>query len=614
MADNKVEAIVAKARGNGIFFVLEGDVLRLRVPKGAVTDPELIRLIQEEKEGIKALLLLEARAGSSPNGRRIMGGISRDWQGRLPLSFSQERLWFIHQLQGSIQYHEPSVWRLGGVLHVDSLQLALQEIVNRHEVLRTVIGEEGGQPYQRVLDKGGWSLGIFGGGGDTPDTAALRDRVEALIRAPFDLAVDHPLRAELIRAGEEEHLLVVTLHHIASDGWSMAILVAELVELYGAYVEGRAPQLEPLDLQYADFALWQRNYLDTEVLPSKLGYWKAQLAGAEPLQLPTDFGRPAVQSMRGASFLSGIDEGLTESLRRLALQEGATLYMVLLAAFQVLLHRYSGQEDICVGSPVAGRQQQEIEGLIGFFVNTLVIRGQVSDGMSFRELLGQVKGTTLGAYGHQDVPFEKVVEAVMNQRDQSRNPLFQVLFGLQNIPELPALEFGAVRWRRESVVNNTSKFDLSVMLQEGRGGLMMDIGYCTDLFTEDTVRRMADHYRELLQSVVADADRQVGKLDLVGGAERRQLLLDFNDTTVMYPRDRTVVSLLEEQAQRTPDAVALVFEEESLTYRELDERANQLGHCLRSRGVGRDVLVPLCVQRSMEMVIGILGIWKAGGA
>ncbi|HLZ86961.1 MAG TPA: condensation domain-containing protein, partial [Puia sp.] len=578
--------------------------LAIELPIGELFDHPTIR-------GLSACI-------GSLSGLPVSGGVPVIVTGerpqRIPLSFSQERLWFIDQLEGSRQYYVSSVLRLRGALRVEALSHALQEVINRHEVLRTVIIAEDGYPCQRVLGKDSWQLGIIPGEGYAWNTAGLQEKVEQLTGALFDLSADHPLRADLIRLGEEEHMLVVTLHHIASDGWSTSILVNELVELYAAYAEGRASGLEPLGIQYADYAIWQRKHLEGDLLREKLAYWKGQLEGVEPLNLPTDYVRPAVQSNRGSVLRFAIGKELTEGLRRLSLTEGTTLYMVLLAAFKVLLHRYSGQEDICVGSAVANRTQRETEVLIGFFINTLALRSRVSDEVTFRQLLGQVRTMTLGAYEHQDVPFEKVVEAVVKERNRSRAPLVQVVIGLQNIPATPEMRLAEVSWKQENVEHITTKFELSFIIEEDHAGLTVNAEYCRDLYTAESIGRMGEHYVELLRAVVADADSRVGELNMLQAAERRQLLAEFNDTRTDYPQDKTVVDLFEEQAKQTPAAVAVVYEDRSLTYRELDEQSNRLGHYLRKRGVGAETLVPICVERSVEMIVGILGILKAGGA
>ncbi|PSL42360.1 amino acid adenylation domain-containing protein, partial [Chitinophaga niastensis] len=532
----------------------------------------------------------------------------------IPLSYSQERLWFIDQLEGSVQYHVPVVLRLNGSLHKNALTYALQTIINRHEVLRTVIVQEAGIAYQQLKEKDKWELTVIDNDVFREDEALLQSYIESLITAPFDLSQDYMLRAHLVILGIKEHVLVITLHHIASDGWSTSIIVRELAELYGSYTEARAAALPSLDIQYIDYAIWQRNYLTGPLLVEKLNYWKEKLTGVSMLQLPADYVRPAVQSSRGASSRLLLDKVLSDQLQVLSLQQGATLFMTLLAAFKVLLYRYSGQEDICVGSPTAGRTQQETEGLIGFFVNTLALRSDLGNDPSFISLLQQVKQTTLGAYMHQEVPFEKVVEAVVKNRDMSMHPLFQVLFVMQNVPGIPELRLGTVQLSVAPFEHTTSQFDLTIALAEGPDGLYGSIEYCTDLFSAATINRMIIHFEELLRSIVKSPEIPISALSMLPPDEMHQLLVSQNNTAVDYPQDQVITDLFALQVKRAPGAIAAVFEVSQLTYRELDERSNQLAHYLHNKGVGAETLVPICIDRSLEMIIGIMGILKAGGA
>ncbi|MEJ7675699.1 MAG: condensation domain-containing protein [Chitinophagaceae bacterium] len=385
---------------------------------------------------------------------------------QIPLSFSQERLWFIDQLEGSVQYNLSDVFRLRGEFNKEALEHALSMIVDRHEVLRTVILEEHGKPYQYIKEKGRWQLNVVDGHLFQNNTLGLKQYIDKLIREPFDLSKDDMIRAHLITLNNQEHVLVVTMHHIASDGWSLSIFTKELVELYGYYINERTALPEPLKLQYADYAIWQRQHLQGELLNKKISYWKEKLKGVSPLQLPTDYIRPTVQSTKGALKSFNIDKELSGQLVQLSNQQSTTLFMTLLAAFKTLMHRYSGQQDICVGTPVANRAQQELEELIGFFVNTLAIRSEVKSDASFIELLQQVKSTTLEAYEYQDVPFEKVVEVVVKERDLSRNPLFQVLLVMQNTPEVQEFRLGEVQLSVEGYTHETTKFDISIFFTE----------------------------------------------------------------------------------------------------------------------------------------------------
>ncbi|RZM22347.1 MAG: non-ribosomal peptide synthetase, partial [Pedobacter sp.] len=531
---------------------------------------------------------------------------------QIPLSFSQERLWFIDQLGGSAQYHIPAVLRLQGKLDTIALEQALQAIIQRHEILRTVVREEEGQGYQYIRGSDEWRLNKIPGEALTREQ--LEAHIEQQITAPFDLSADYMLRAELISQQEEEHILVVTMHHIASDGWSRPILVNEVAELYRSLTEGRAPELSPLPIQYADYAIWQRSPLQGTILEKKLEYWKNKLSGVSPLQLPTDYSRPAQQGTAGAMYNFKLDSSQSSQIKELSLSSGATLYMTLLSAFKILLFRYSGQEDICVGSPVAGRSHQEIEGLIGFFVNTLPLRSELSSQMSFRDLLDRVKATTLEAYSHQEVPFERIVEAVVKERDQSRSPLFQVMFLLQNTPDVPELRLGEVTIAGENIGHASSKFDLTFGVIENSEGLQCYVEYSTELYSRETIIRMSNHFQKLIESINNNPGSLISDLKMLSASEEHQLLEEFNALKTTYPESATIVSLFEEQVRQTPEATAIVFEGERLSYEKLNASSNQLAHFLQRRGCGSESVVPLCLVRSPDMIIGILGVLKAGAA
>ncbi|MEQ9494064.1 MAG: condensation domain-containing protein, partial [Algiphilus sp.] len=403
------------------------------------------------------------------------------------------------------------------------MESSLGEIVNRHEVLRSVILEEEGQAYQQVLAPDGWSLSRHDAAG--LEGEALQDYIEGLISRRFDLSADHMLRCDLLQVGEGEYILVLVLHHIASDGWSTGIIIGELVELYDAYLAGRAAELPELGVQYADYALWQRSYLSGAVLEEKLSYWQEQLTGVETLNLPTDYVRPAVQSTQGALLSFELGSELSAGLQSLSQQHGVTLFMTLLSAFKVLLMRYSGQSDICVGSPVAGRMQQEVEGLVGFFINTLALRSDLSGDPSFTELLGRVRETTLSAYEHQDVPFEKVVERVVKHRDMSRSPLFDVKFALHNLPERQQIYLGEdLQIVMNEFEQKTAQLSMSFDIVELVDFLSVTVTYCTDLYTSETIDRLFGHYRRILGSVLVSPDQPVSQLEMLSDAERDQLV------------------------------------------------------------------------------------------
>ncbi len=532
----------------------------------------------------------------------------------IPLSFNQERLWFIDQMEGSVHYHRPDVLRLKGEINKDALCFALQMIVNRHEVLRTVIHKHDGIPYQFIKDQDKFKLNSIDGSHYHNDPEGLKLYIEKLIEEPFDLSKDDMLRAHLIVLHEQEHVLVLTMHHIAFDGWSISVFVKEFTELYKSFKEDRPAQLNIPEIQYVDYALWQLQNLNEEILNKKTWYWQKKLNGLTPLQLPTDYPRPAIQSTKGATYVFTINKELTLLLQKLSHQHGTTMFMTLLASFKVLLQRYSYQKDICVGCPVAGRQQQDIEKLIGFFVNTLALRSEVNVDASFIELLQQVRATTLEAYEHQDVPFEKVVNALVKERDISRNPIFQVMFDFGTALMTSMLQLGDIEISSEEFVHNTSKFDLTLNIAETANGLKGFVEYSTDLFTRETIERMMVHYQELLSSIVKDPSQKLGILRMLTPAEEQQLLNEFTNTTTPYPKDKTIVHLFEEQVTKTPNSIAVVFENEQLTYDQLNERSNQLSDSLKSLGVREDTLVPICIERSIDMIVAILGILKAGGA
>ncbi|MCB0726366.1 MAG: amino acid adenylation domain-containing protein, partial [Ignavibacteriae bacterium] len=531
----------------------------------------------------------------------------------IPLSFSQERLWFIDRLVGSIQYHLPAVLRLKGQLNVEALEKALQSIINRHEVIRTVIQDVNGKGYQKIKDKDTWKLQITDDSKYKGDKKVLQNHINELILAPFDLTKDHMLRCNLIKLNDDEYILVMTMHHIASDGWSISIIVNELLEFYKAYEENREPVLKPLQIQYADYSIWQKNYLQAEILEEKINYWKKQLRFVDPLELPTDFTRPAVQSIRGAVYGFSIDKELSEAIKKLSKEKGTTLFMTLLAAFNVLLYRYSGQNDISVGTPVAGRMQEETEELIGFFINTLTLRNEVNNETPFNELLNKIKTTTLEAYEHQDVPFEKVVESVVKQRDQSRSPLFQVMFVFQNTPEAKQLQLGNVELSFQEYEYTTSMFDFTLNMFETLNGLQGSFQYCTDLFSEDTIKRMIVHFKELLSSIVNNPDEKAGLLTMLSESEENTILSDFKGKETDYPKDKTIVDLFEEQSAKTPDNIALAFKGSTMSYKDLNERSNKLAHYLISKGLKQESFVPICIERGFDMIVGIFGILKAGG-
>src|SRR6185503_14809843 len=435
---------------------------------------------------------------------------------------------------------------------------------------------------------------------------AVAQLARATAREPFDLGTGPLLRVQLLQLGEQEHVLLATMHHIISDGWSMGVLISELSTLYQAYREGQSSPLKELEIQYADYAVWQREWLQGEVLAEQLGYWSEQLAGAPTLlELPADKARPAMQSYRGGRLPLLVEPGVTEAVEALSRAEGATLFMSLLAAWQVLLSRYSGQADIVVGTPVAGRNQRETEELIGFFVNTLVLRTDLSGGPTFRELLARVREVCLGAYAHQEVPFEKLVDELGLERELSHAPLFQVLLTLQNAPRA-TVKLAGLELRGMSGEPETVKFDLTLDLTETPQGVAGWLGYNTDLFEAQTAERLVRHLQLLIEGLVREPDQRVTAQQLLTAGEREQLVSAWNQTERDYP-GQCLQELFAAQAERTPEATAVSFAGAELSYGELNRRANQVAHYLRRRGVGVGTLVGICVERSLEMMVGCWG-------
>ncbi len=537
--------------------------------------------------------------------------------GDLALSFAQQRLWFFDQLEpGLSAYNIPAAIRLKGPLNLAALEQSLNEIVKRHESLRTTFKQVEGRPTQVIAPSLTIKLPVV----DLRKLPAsereteVRRLVAAEAQLSFDLSRGPLLRSTVLRLNDDEHVGLLTMHHIVSDGWSTGILIREMATLYAAFCAGGSSPLPALPIQYADFAHWQRQWLQGDVLETQIAYWKQQLAGAPDLiDLPTDYPRPAVQTFRGAHQSLVLPGHLQKALRALGRQEGVTQFMLLLAAFKVLLYRYTSQDDLIVGTPVANRNRLETEGLIGFFVNSLVLRTDLSENPSFRQLLQRVREVCLGAYGHQDLPFDRLVEELQVRRDLRRNPLFQVMFVLHNTSlrtvELPGSTLTLVEGDSE-----TAHFDLTLEIADTDQGLTAAFVYNIDLFDAGTIARMLRNFQTLLEAAVADPEQRLSDLPLLTETERQQLLVAWNSSGTDWSRDWCVHQLFEAQVERTPDAIAAVFEGEQLTYVELNRRANQLAHHLRALGIGPEVPVAVCLERSLEMVIGLLGIFKAGGA
>jgi len=617
-------------RSLDINIFVEGEILRCNAPEGILT-PELRAEISHKKAEIISFLKAANRTSNfTPTPIVPLG---RD--GNLPLSFAQQRLWFLDQLvPNNPFYNVPAALRLTGSLNFSALQQSFNEIVRRHEALRTTLAVVSGQPVQRIGAAFHLPINVVDLRNlpkESRQTEANRLTAEEAQRS-FNLSNDLLLRVTLLQLDDAEYLLMLNMHHIVSDGWSIGVLIQELGALYTAFASEKPSPLPTLSIQYADFAKWQREWLQGEVLETQLAYWRQQLNGISMLNLPADRPRPAIQSYRGKRQFLQLPKQLSEALEMLSQREGVTLFMTMLAAFKTLLYHYAQQEDIVVGSPIANRNRSEIEALIGFFVNSLVLRTDLSGNPTFRELLNRVKEVALGAYAHQDLPFEKLVEELHPDRALNQNPLFQVAFALQNAPgnrlELPELTLSPQQldvstarfdlefhlWERSpnsSGSNQSPSNKLWVDSSEGISGMVI---YSADLFDESTITRLIGHFQALLESIVTNPEQRIANLQYLSAQERYQLLVEYNNTRADYPQDLCIHQLFEMQAYRTPDAVALVFGEERVTYRELNLRSNQLARYLQKMGVGAEVLIGLCCGRSLDLILGMLGILKAGGA
>ena len=583
---------------------------------GYLSRQKLARLSEKLKE--RAVKAAPQKIGRRP-----------DRSAPCPLSFAQLRLWFLDQLApNSSLYNLPAALRLEGRLDLEVLERVINEIVKRHEILRTRFDVVDGEPLQVIEDWKIWRLEVTDLTGLPPEERETEAGWVAISEAGtgFDLSRGPLLRCKVLKLEEWRHVVFFTMHHIVSDAWSMRILIREVGTLYRAYSMGDAGEFSPLDelpIQYADFTVWQRAWLQGEALEREIEYWRKQLQGMEVLELPTDHPRPAAPSYRGGSQSFVIERELAEKLKALAQREGVTMFMALLGSFDVLMSRYSGQEDVALGTDIANRNRAEVEALIGFFVNQLVLRVEVRARESFSALLKRVREACLGAYAHQDLPFEKLVEELEPERDLGRSPLFQVKLIWQNAPR-EELILGETRGISSDELLSaselqTAKFDLTVAITDTGDDcpdLVGAVSYSRDLFEEETIGRLISHYTNLLREVAHGdlIERSISELSLLGGAEREQILVEWNDTGRPYPQDRCIHELFESQVESTPEAIALIYEDRRLSYAELNARANQLARRLRRFGVLPETLVGVCAGRSPEMVVGLLGILKAGGA
>ena len=572
--------------------------------------------MSESKTAIEKLSAEEKRERLG----RILRARAEQQVRRFPLSFSQQRLWFLDEMEGgsTVAYTIPIVLRLQGAVKVDLIERAISEITKRHETLRTTFGVSAtdGNPEQVVHPWKQLQLEVDDLAAEPEPWQAARQTAVAEARMPFDLKTGPLFRAKMLNLGSGNWVLLLTMHHIISDGWSVNLLINELSALYNAYSNGREPSLEELPIQYCDFAHWQREHLTREVLEPQMEYWRRQLArqpGGAALELPAKGPRPKSHSLDGAVYVWKIDRAASRATAALAKAEGVTLFMVLMAAFDVLLYRYSGQEDLFVGTPIANRNRREVEGLIGLFINTLVFRTNVSTNPTVRELLKSVRQTALDAYAHQDLPFEKLVEELQPERDISRTPFFQVMLVLQ--PPMPRWTMSGIEISPWVIEGSTSKFEMTLsIVEESDGTLQAWIEYNSVLFDARMIERFIAHFEKILVGMQASPEIRIFRLPLLAEAERRQILLDWNDSSAPYDPNCCAHEAVATQASRTPDSTALIFAAQHLSYRLLDRISDELAIELQSAGAGKESVVGICMQRSAELVVALLAVLKSGSA
>jgi len=584
-----------------------------------MTDKKLLSrlasLTPEQREALLKQLQKKKTQGAEPRKDAIVA-VQRD-SNRIAMSYAQQRLWFIDQLQsGSASYNISAALRLKGALDVEALRMSFDEIVRRHEVLRTTFVTDEGQGRQVINQHQRWELPTISLEPLSPEEQdeVIKARFKGDAHTSFDLINGPLLRTRLIRLNNLEHVIIVSMHHIISDGWSMGVFIQEMALLYDAYRQDKNSPLQDLSIQYADYSLWQREWLSGDRLDRQLSYWKTRLDGVPVLEMPTDFPRPPVHSYEGRNLHFSFSEDLTQALNRLAKQQGVTLFMLLFAGLQVLLHRYSGQDDICVGTPIAGRVRPEVEKLIGCFVNTLAIRSNLGNSPSFIALVKQVQQNLTSAYDHQDIPFERLVDELGVAREMSHTPLFQVMFVLQNATAGSTLSVPGLDIELLPEESETSKFDITINMREEKGCLKGDFEYRTDLFAEDTMHRMVSHLTNLLQKLVKNPEQSIDDVDYLTEAERTLLLEEWNATSTAYERDSDILDVFQLVVEEHGDTVAVQCGEARLSYSDLDHMSNHIAHALRERGVESNARVGLCAERSVETIAAIFGILKVGAA
>ncbi len=600
----------------GIKLSLEGNQLSYRAPKGVINQDLKKELLGRKTEIVA--FLEEAKNAILCNADPI---VRVERSHGLPLSFAQERMWFVSQAESEIPYYNTNFGlNFQGALNIPALEWSLNEIIRRHESLRTTYPAKDGKPVQVIAEDFKITLPVMDMQG--LPAAKLQEIIDEEVSQLFDLSNGPLLRANLLRLGSQSHTLILTMHHIIIDGWSMSIFFKELSTFYRSFIEGNPVSLPELSIQYADFAVWQRQWLTGEVLEKQLNYWKQQLAGATPsIEILPDKPRPSVKTYQGDSKQFEIDRNLTEQLNSLSQKLGVSLYQILLSAYVILLYRYSGQEDICVGCAIANRNHRALEPIVGFFANTLVLRNQIQGNPTYSQFLTQLRQVAMSAYAHQDVSFQQVVAALQPERSLSYHPLFQTMFVLENF-SLDAFELADVTLTPQMLDSATAGSDLGLLIWETKNGLLGWWQYSSDLFDADTTTRMVNNYQTLLAAIVANPNQTIGELGLLTEEEQHQLLVKWNLQLNEFTANQCIHELFEKQVQLQPNAIAVVWQDQQLTYQELNAKANQLAHYLRKLGVGPETVVGICVERSSETlpeaslltIIGLLGILKAGGA
>jgi amino acid adenylation domain-containing protein/thioester reductase-like protein len=612
---DKILELLAAAKSAGVRVHLNDGILRLKVDKNQPISPSLLNELKENKERI--INFLEQEQEQLDEIRKVPQRIpryNRSTLDKIPLSFAQEELWLLDKLQGSLNYHLSNLFRISGPLDADLLDDTLRMIIDRHEILRTIlVQDDDSSLHQLVLDSNAWKLKRT-----NELNTDLNQSLQYDLKTPFRLESDFLIRAHLIKENDEVYLLHIVMHHLVFDGWSIPIFFKELAQIYDELSEGNLPTLKELDFQYSDYAIWQRESLKSENIENMMEYWVKQLRDYKAFDLVTDFPRPSVRSIHGKSINMLLDQQLTSKLNALASDEGITLYMLILAAFKILMYKYTGEKDICLGTTMANREKQGTGDLIGLFVNVLPLRTKIDEEESLTSLFQKVKDTLHGAFQNKEMPFEKIVAKVEKQRDLSRNPIFQMMVVYQGKQGDTAerMKINDLEIYNESPNSDNAKYDIAFNVSETNDGKMiLDIGYPTDLFKEETIVGILNHYRELLKSITKNKHQRIKELSLVSDEESQKLEVDLNDTFIYYPDQKTITSLFEEQVESNPEKTAVQFGELSLSYKELNEKSNVLAHhLLENHQIQQGVTVGIVLDRSLDMITAIVGVLKSGAA